>query len=108
MAHNTGNALQSLLDGATMYLARVYRITRQDGTVLRLTDHDSKIVVREGYLDGSSDPFSADAANRSTDCPAGASLTRATCGPPPAITSVTDGSPSVIVPVLSRTTVVNS
>jgi uncharacterized phage protein (TIGR02218 family) len=60
MAHDTGNALQSLLDGATMYLTRIYRIKRQDGSYKRLTDHDSDIVIREGFLDGSSDLFSND------------------------------------------------
>jgi uncharacterized phage protein (TIGR02218 family) len=60
MAHDTQEALQSLLDGQTLRLTRIYRVTRRDGTVLRLTDHDQEIVCREGFLDGSADPFSGD------------------------------------------------
>ena len=60
MAHDTQEGLQSLLDGQTLRLTRIYRVTRRDGTVLRLTDHDQEIVCREGFLDGSADPFSGD------------------------------------------------
>jgi uncharacterized phage protein (TIGR02218 family) len=60
MAHDTRESLQSLLDGQTLRVTRIYRITRRDGTVLRLTDHDEEIVCREGYLDGSADSLSGD------------------------------------------------
>lgn len=60
MAHLTNReGTQSLLDGGCLYLARIFRIQRRDGAVLRLTEHDSEFTVREGYIDGG-DEFSGD------------------------------------------------
>ena len=50
MAHETKETLQSLLDISGHHLARGYRITRKDGTVYRITDHDSTISFPENWL----------------------------------------------------------
>ena len=67
MAHDTKEGLQSLLDGGCMYLCRIFRLTRRDGTVYRLVDHNAKIKFHEGFLDGSADLWANDEEYTPTD-----------------------------------------
>jgi len=60
MAHDVGNGRQNLLDGELCRLAHLFRVTRLDGTVLRVTDHDGTLTFTEGWIDGDTDPFTSE------------------------------------------------
>ena len=49
--HNTKEDLQNLLDASNHYLARCFKVVRQDGTTYRMTDHDNIIPFPENWLD---------------------------------------------------------
>lgn len=45
MAKTIGASLQARISDGSSRLARIFKVTRRDGTILRLTNHDSEIVV---------------------------------------------------------------
>lgn len=60
MAHNVNSGGKSLIQGGTTYLARAYRLKRPDGTFYRLTDHDKKLTIFEGFFDELAEPIAND------------------------------------------------
>lgn len=49
--HDTKGDLQNLLDASGHYLTRCLRVTRRDGVIYRVTDHDSLLSFPENWLD---------------------------------------------------------
>ena len=60
MVHDTKGDLLGLLESNAHYLTRCFRITRKDGTVYRITDHDNNLSFPDAWLDNSSSDKVAD------------------------------------------------
>jgi len=52
MVHFTESAYKTLVGGSVVYLARCLRIELTDGTVMRITEHDTEVTVFEGFVGG--------------------------------------------------------